>query len=335
MNRSAEAKTVVITGANSGIGKAAAIKFVSEGHQVVMACRDPGRAEQALREVTEAGGGRGAAEVMACDVSSLGSVRAFCAAFGERFERLDVLIHNAGYFNHGVRTYQYSADGLELTFATNTFGPLLMTELLLDALGRSDDARVLTAGSTNIKNFYDPKRAIEFDNLRGEHAEARPYTVYKMYGDSKMGLLLLTRRMAQEYASRGVKVNCVMIPTVRVDKATLKKFSGWFRVVGTLLQYWNPFALSQARMAETYHHLCTSPDFRDVTGAFVDHHHRVLPPHAHDRRLAPPTIVRELLATRHAPPYAGDPQNVERMWTVAQAAIAPADAAPARAPRVA
>lgn len=97
---------------------------------------------------------------------------------------MDVLIHNAGYFNHGITTYQFSPDGLELTFATNLFGPHLMTELLLEHLAKSDDARVLNAGSTNIKNFFDPKRAIEFDNLRGEQKERRSYSVYKAYGDS-------------------------------------------------------------------------------------------------------------------------------------------------------
>jgi NAD(P)-dependent dehydrogenase (short-subunit alcohol dehydrogenase family) len=312
-----EPKIVVITGANSGIGKAAAVRFARAGHRVILACRDAGRGERARREVGEASRG-GEVEVRGVDVSSLASVRRFCEGFAERYGRLDVLIHNAGYFNHGIRTYQRSADGLERTFATNVFGPLLLTELLLEALSRSADPRVITAGSTNLKHFFDPRRAIEFDNLRGEHAGSRPYTVYKMYGDSKMGLLLLTRRMAEEYRDRGIKVNCVMIPTVRVERETLRKFSSWFRIVGPLVQYWNPFALSREAMAETYFHLATSDEFREVSGALVDHRHRILPPLPGDRRLTPVEVLRELVATRHAPAYAGDPANVERMWALAR-----------------
>jgi NAD(P)-dependent dehydrogenase (short-subunit alcohol dehydrogenase family) len=209
-------------------------------------------------------------------------------------------------------------DGLERTFATNVFGPLLLTELLLEPLARAEDPRVITAGSTNLKHFFDPRRAIEFDNLRGEHAGTRPYTVYKMYGDSKMGLYLLTRRMAEVYRDRGIKVNCVMIPTVRMERTALRKFRSWFRVVAPLVQYWNPFALSRETMAETYYRLATSDAFREVTGALVDHRLRILPPLPADRRLTPLAVVRELVSTRHAPPYAGDEANVERMWALAR-----------------
>lgn len=156
-----------------------------------------------------------------------------------------MLIHNAGYFNHGIKAYQSSPDGLELTFATNVFGPLLMTERLLGHLAASDDPRVLHAASTNIKHFFDPKRAIEFDNLQGEFAGSRPYTVYKMYGDSKMGLLL-TYRMAEEYKAKGIKVNAVMIPATKVSRETLRNFSGYYRVIGPLVQNLNPFSLTGA-----------------------------------------------------------------------------------------
>ena len=317
----ADAKIVILTGANSGIGKAAAARFARAGLRVVMACRDAERGERARREVVE-GSGSEAVEVLPLDLSSFASVRAFADAFLDRYPRLDLLIHNAGTFEHGLSTYQYSADGLERTFAINTFGPFLLTERLLDALARSEDPRVLNAGSTNLLNFYDPKRTIEFDNLRGEHADTRPYRSYKMYGDSKMGLLLLTRKMAEVYADRGIRVNCVMIPTVRIERASLQRFHSWYRWIAPLLQVYNPFALSPAQMAEVYHHLCTAEAFRDVTGALIDHRHRVLPALPPDRRLPPLGILRELLATRHAPPYAGDPENVRRMWDLARAVVA-------------
>lgn len=84
-----------------------------------------------------------------------------------------------------------------------------MTNLLLDHLTKSDDPRVLNACTTNIRHFFDPKRKIDFDNLKGEYKDSRPYSVYKMYGDSKMALLMLTFKMAEEYKNRGVKVNAM------------------------------------------------------------------------------------------------------------------------------
>jgi NAD(P)-dependent dehydrogenase (short-subunit alcohol dehydrogenase family) len=313
-------RTVIITGANSGIGKAAAVRFAAGGDRVVMACRDLERSERARKEVMAASGSD-RVELMRLDVSSFASVREFCAAFRERHPVLDVLVHNAGYFNHGIRTYQFSPDGVELTFATNVFGPQLMTELLVEPLSRSADARVLFASSTNLKNFFDPKRAIEFDNLRGEHSDSRRYSVYRMYGDSKMGLLLLTYRMAEEYAELGIKVNAIMIPATRVEKATLRKLRSYFRVIGPIVQNLNPWALEPEDIAASYHHICTSAEFQEISGTLIDHRNRVIEPAESDRPLGPLAIMKELRHTRHTPAYANAPENIERMWKLGREVI--------------
>jgi NAD(P)-dependent dehydrogenase (short-subunit alcohol dehydrogenase family) len=314
-------RTVVITGSNSGIGKAAARRFAAEGDHVVMACRNVEAAETARAEIL-AGLDGASAEIMPLDVSSFASVRQFAVEFKGRHPRLDVLIHNAGYFNHGLRTYQFSPDGLERTFATNVFGPVLLTELLVEQLAAAPDARVLLAGSTIVKSFFDPRRKIEFDNLRGEHATSRPYAVYDKYRESKMGVVLVTRRLAQELAHRGVKVNCIMIPGVRVERHVLRKFTGRFRVIGTLTQYLNPFLRPPSRLARTYYHICSDADLKDVTGEHFDHHREVLPVLPPDQELNPFQLMRELLSSPTlTPAYAGAPENVDRMWDVVREAI--------------
>lgn len=317
------ARTVIITGSNSGIGKAAALQFAAAGDHVVMACRDVERSSPALDEV-RAASPTGAAELLRLDLSSFASVREFAAEFSSRHQRLDVLIHNAGYFDHGHKTYQFSDDGLEKTFATNVFGPLLLTELLLEPLARSAAPRVLFAASTNLKNFFDPKRKIEFDNLRGEFADSRPYSSYKMYGDSKLAVLLLTYRMAEEYAARGIKTYSVMIPATKISKDALRRFQGKYRLIGPLIQNLNPWSLEPEVMGDVYFQICTAPRFAEVTGALVDSKLQVLPPIAGGRRLNPLEVAKELRNTRHAPPYAGDPENVERMWQVGREVIGPA-----------
>lgn len=191
-------KIVIITGANSGIGKAAAFKFAAEGYRVIMACRNreiSAAVQREIRETTK----NNEVDLMELDVSSFDSIRNFCAAFKAKYPLLDILIHNAAYLNHGEKEYKLSPDHIELSFATNAFGPTLMTRLLADHLAQSQDPRVLNACTTNIKNFFDPKRTIEFDNLRGELKDTRPYSTYKMYGDSKMALL-----SAYVQSSRGI-----------------------------------------------------------------------------------------------------------------------------------
>jgi NAD(P)-dependent dehydrogenase (short-subunit alcohol dehydrogenase family) len=297
------------------------LQFAAAGHHVIMACRDTVRSRPALEEV-RAASPTGAVELLRLDVSSFASVREFAAEFTTRHHRLDALIHNAGYFDHGLKSYQFSADGLEKTFATNVFGPLLLTELLLEPLTRSADSRVLFAASTNLKNFFDPKRKIEFDNLRGEFAGTRPYSSYKMYGDSKMAVLLLTYRLAEEYAARGIRFYAVMIPATKIRKEALGRFRGKFRLIGPLIQNLNPWSLEPEVMGDVYFQTCTSPRFAEVNGALVDSKLQVLPPIAGGRRLNPLEVARELRNTRHAPPYAGDPENVGRMWELGREVIA-------------
>ncbi|MEP0860276.1 MAG: SDR family NAD(P)-dependent oxidoreductase [Ignavibacterium sp.] len=169
-------RIVIITGANSGIGKAAAIKFASENHTVIMACRDLTRSENAFKQAQKLSANSDV-HLMRVDISSFKSIKKFAQEFKSKFNKLDILINNAAFFEHGKRGYQMSEDGIELTFATNTFGPFFMTELLKDFLSKSDDARILNACTENIMHFFDPKRQIEFDNLKA-NSEAQGNTVF-------------------------------------------------------------------------------------------------------------------------------------------------------------
>lgn len=254
---------------------------------------------------------------MKVDLASQTSVRTFCSEYRRVWPGLDLLIHNAGCFNHSAKTYQLSEDGLELTFAVNVFNPYLMTQLLLDRLTESSDPRILTANSTNIKHFFDPKRSIDFENLRGEYGSVRPYSAYKMYGDSKMALLLLTIRMAKEYRRYGIKVNSLMIPATHVSKKSLRKMRGAYRMIGPLIQNLNPWAMEPEQIADCYYRVSVSPEFRHVSGALFDSNLQVIQPPS-GRRI-PGFIKRmgELWNTRHLPPYAAEQKNVDRLWKMA------------------
>ena len=139
-------KIIIITGANSGIGKAAAIQLAQCGATVVMACRSKERGAQALAEV-QGQSNSPKVYLMQVDMSSQESIRQFAREFLERYGELHVLIHNAANFDHTQKERVLTLEGVETVFATNHLGPFLMTHLLLDALKASVPSRVITVAS--------------------------------------------------------------------------------------------------------------------------------------------------------------------------------------------
>jgi len=300
-------KIVIITGANSGIGKAAALKFATEGYCIIMACRNMETSTVVQRDIIEITKNTNV-DLMELDVSSFNSIRSFCTAFKSKYPRLDILIHNAAYLNHGEREYKLSPEHIELSFATNTFGPFLMTRLLADHLAKSPDPRILNACTTNIKNFFDPKRKVEFDNLRGELKETRPYSTYKMYGDSKMALLMLTFKVAEEFKSRGIKVNALQINRVKLSKETIQKMHSFWKVLAWIQNLTNPLPSS---MAENYFQICTSDEFKWVTGQLINHKRQIVKPATTEKGF---TQLKNIFGSSSYPRYATNPQNIEQIW---------------------
>lgn len=297
---------VIITGANSGIGKAAALKF-AEGYHVIMACRNMNISRLVQQEIIE-GSNNSSVDLLELDVSSFESIRTFCSAFTAKYPRLDILIHNAAYLNHGEKEYKLSPEHIELTFATNTFGPFLMTSLLVDHLQKSQDPRVLNACTTNIKHFFDPKRKIDFDNLQGEFRNTRPHSIYKMYGDSKMALLMITFKMAEKLKSQGIKVNALQINRVKLSKETIQRMSPSWRVLAKVQNLSNPLP---SGMADNYFHICTSDDFKHVTGQLINHKRELVQPSTSEKGISQ---LKNIFGTGRYPNYASDPQNVEEIW---------------------
>lgn len=259
-------KIVIITGANSGIGKAAAIQFAREGHHVIMACRNLDKSQNVQEEIISITNNKNV-DLIPCDLSSFQSIKQFCEIVKTKVDRIDVLIHNAAHFNYGEKIYQLNRDGVELTFATNIVGPYLMTTQLIDLLLSSDDARVLHACSTNMRHFFDQKRKIDFDNLRGEFKGQRKYNVYKYYGDSKMALFMLTLKMAEVYQHTNIHFNAVQIPAIKISKESRKKLKPLWRVAARVQ---NLVSAQPETMADTYYHICTSEELKGVTGKLIN-----------------------------------------------------------------
>jgi NAD(P)-dependent dehydrogenase (short-subunit alcohol dehydrogenase family) len=175
-------RTVLVTGANGGIGFEAASVFASLGAHVVLGCRDAQRGEQALARIAAQaiGTGRSKVESLRLDLASLASIRQAARSFSERHERLDILCNNAGVM---AIPRTLTEDGFETQLGVNHFGHFALTGLLLGALRQSPAGRVVTVSSTAHR-----MGRMRFEDLDGE----RSYHKWSAYAQSKLANLLFT-----------------------------------------------------------------------------------------------------------------------------------------------
>jgi len=183
-------RTVVVTGASSGLGLEAAKVLAGRGAAVVLACRDMGKAERAAEQI-RASAGRAGPRVVHLDLASLASVREAAGEIRASCPRLDLLINNAGVMRP---PYRLSADGFELTFATNHLGHFALTGLVLDSLLATPGSRIVTVSSVAHRDGV-----MHFDDLQFE----RGYRADDAYGQSKLANLLFTYELAARLRAAG------------------------------------------------------------------------------------------------------------------------------------
>ncbi|MGB8645917.1 MAG: SDR family NAD(P)-dependent oxidoreductase [Anaerolineae bacterium] len=188
-------KQVIITGPTSGIGLESARGLAALGANLVLACRDIKRGQELAEKLTHATKDQHIA-VMHLEASSQASIREFARAYEKRYPRLDVLVNNAAL---NRQTRQLSADGVEMTFATNVLGYYLLTVELLDLLKKSAPARIVNVASEFASN-------LDLDDLQFER---RPYDSTQGYAQSKACDRLLTWAFARRLAGSGVTANAL------------------------------------------------------------------------------------------------------------------------------
>ncbi|WP_306362284.1 SDR family NAD(P)-dependent oxidoreductase [Nocardia sp. CC227C] len=190
-------RRALVTGANSGIGKATATGLARLGAQVTLLVRDTERGRRAADDIAAAVAGS-APRVDRCDVANSAHVRAYASARADSGEPLDIVVHNAGVL---PPTRTESPDGHELSLATHVLGPLLMTELLAPALARSDSARVILMSSGGMYTQPLPVADLEYRTGRYRGAVA--------YARSKRVQVALTPVLAERYAAQGISVHAM------------------------------------------------------------------------------------------------------------------------------
>lgn len=194
--KSMKNKTVIITGANCGLGKATALELAKRGARVILACRDREKAQKALIDIRNQSR-NGILKVLELDLASFDSIKKFSEEFLLSEDRLDVLINNAGVFQC---PYMKTKEGFEMQFGVNHLGHFLLTKLLLEKLKQSAPSRIVIVSSALYK-----RGTIDFDNLNSE----RNYNKGAAYKNSKLANVLFARELAKRLNGTGVNVYAV------------------------------------------------------------------------------------------------------------------------------
>lgn len=266
---SMEGKTCVVTGANSGIGKATAAGLAMMGARVVMVSRDAQRGETARAEI-QSPPGADSPDLLLADLSSQEAIRGLAAEIHAGYKTLDVLVNNAGAL---VSPRLETVDGLEYTFALNHLAPFLLTHLLLDLLEDSAPARIV-----NVTSEAHAMGRIRFDDLQGR----RRYRALGAYNQSKLGSVLFTYELARRLGGSGVTVNSVHPGGVNTNFAS--HAHGVFPAVFRLLK---PLMRSPEKGAETVLYAAAAPEMEGVTGQYlVDREARASSRRSNDEDLA-------------------------------------------------
>lgn len=247
---------VLVTGATSGIGKVAAETLARQGAKVIALGRDP-------RKLAELRG----IETLQCDLSSLTDIRRAAAEYKLRFDRLDVMLNNAGAIHH---KRVLSKDGYEMTFAVNHLAYFLLTQELLDLLKTSSPSRIVNVASQAARGG-----PIDLADLQNEKVSG-----LTAYSRSKRENLLFTFELARRLEGTGVTVNAVHPGPIASGFALNAGWMGWaWRLA-------SPFLLTPEQGAETLIWLASAPELSQTSGKYFFKKREIRgPAQAHDRAL--------------------------------------------------
>lgn len=285
-------KTVLITGTASGMGRIAAKRLAELGARLILVDFDvpaglSGR-DEILRDT-----GNDKLEFIDCDVTDFDQVRRMCEYVDTNYDRLDVLINNAG-ITESVR--RESVNGFEMTMATNFLGAFLIARLLRDKLIASAPARLINICSdahkmTKTLDFDDLDNRVGWDGVNHNKG-------FQAYARSKLSLAAVSYRFAEEFRGSGVDVYTVS-PGYFIRTNVHRHMRGLWKL--GVKVFW-PFLQSPYRAVRTYVHLATAPEVAGDTGQYWEH-----------------------MAHKESSPASHDADLQERIWTYARAATEPVD----------
>jgi len=247
-----QGKVILVTGATNGIGKVTARELARMGATVIVAGRNAAKTEQTAQEI-KAETGNNRVDHAIADLSLMSGVRSLAEQVQNRYERLDVLLNNAGgIFNER----QTTVEGLEQTFALNHMNYFLLTHLLLDLLKLSAPARVINVAS----DAHRSARALDLDELQNP----RRYVGFMAYSRSKLANIMFTYELARRLVGTGITANTLHPGAVSTGFGMNNK--GLLNQL--MFRTFQMFAMPDEQGAQTSIYLASSPDVTHVSGRY-------------------------------------------------------------------
>jgi len=204
-------KIVLITGANTGIGKETALEIVSRGATVILGCRNLMAAREAMIDIGKQFP-NAKMIAMELDLSSLKSVREFAKTFKSKYDKLDILINNAGVYKASAEKRETTEDGFEIHMGVNHLGHFLLTQLLLEPLKKAAPSRIVT-----VSSMVHLSEKLDLDDLMSEKRKFKNSTPNPLYCNSKFANVLFTHELAKRLENTGVKTYVLCPGIVRTD----------------------------------------------------------------------------------------------------------------------
>jgi NAD(P)-dependent dehydrogenase (short-subunit alcohol dehydrogenase family) len=265
-------KIGLVTGANSGIGKATTTALAAKGATVIMLCRDRSKGEAARAEICRRTENE-RVDLLIADFSQQREIKRVAGEVRAKYPKLHVLINNAGAWNSDRLM---TADGFETTWAVNHLAYFLLTMELLDLLKTSVPARIV-----NLSSDWHKLGHINFDDLQLEHG----YGGSKAYGQSKLANVIFTYELARRLQGTGITANCLHPGGVNTNFFTRLK-----GLTGIITRLNRPLMRSPEKGAETVIWLATSPEVEGITGKYFFDCHEI----KSSRESYDPEVARKL-----------------------------------------
>jgi NAD(P)-dependent dehydrogenase (short-subunit alcohol dehydrogenase family) len=252
-----ESKIILVTGASDGIGKETAKTLAKQGHTVIVHGRNPQKTQAACEEIkSETGNSK--IDIIIADLLSFPAIKSMADEVKKRYDRLDVLINNAGAIFGKIR--ETTADGLEKTITLNLFAPFLLTELLLDVLAKSPSSRIINLSSAMHKRGGKP----DFNDFQLK----KNYNPARAYGLSKLYLIWITRYLAAELKERGITNITVNASHPGAAATNFGRDADKGFLTNLIFKLASHVVDKPEKGAMTSIYLATSPEVEGVTGKF-------------------------------------------------------------------
>jgi NAD(P)-dependent dehydrogenase (short-subunit alcohol dehydrogenase family) len=242
---------VLITGANSGMGKEIALAMAKQNYHVIMLCRDEKRGREAQQDVMKQSG-KEDIDLLICDLGSIESIKKFYATFCQKYDELHILINNAGVALPG---HHETVDGFELQFGVNYLGHFALTGLLLPQLRKGSPARVI-----NVSSGAHKTGKIHFDDLQ----QTKSYKSINSYAQSKLAIVLFTRSLSEKLKKDDITVNSLN-PGLTGTQMGVDRETGSGKFLARIVKL---FFLTPEKGAATTIYLATSQEIANVTGEY-------------------------------------------------------------------